>query len=448
MAFIENLKLKLLGGHERSLKAKKNIIGLFFVKGYSIIINLALIPLTLHFLDDYKYGVWITLFNLLSMIQIFDIGIGNGLRNKFSEAIAKNDFITAQIYVSTGYVIMVAITLLLIVLFIIPWLVIDWSYIFNVDKSLANDISFLVGITFVLTAIQFSLKLITTLLTASHKPAISAVIFAISNTVILLLFLGFKSKINENIVAIGTIYSAVPLAILLASSLIFFNGKLKKVKPKFSAFKKEKVKDLFNLGMQFFVIQIAVLVIFQTDSLIISHTLSPKEVTPYNIAFRYFGIITMLFGIVMTPFWSAFTEAHVKGDFSWIKTIIIKQLKLLIPAVIIIVIMLFLANLIIPIWLGKDINLSWTLLIGMAIFSVISIWNNIFSFFLNGISNTKTQIITSVIGTIINIPLSVYLATYLGTGGVILATVISLSFFAVFGALETFKYLKQHESIS
>ena len=445
MAFLNLLKEKLFGGHQRSVKAKKNILGLFLIKGYSIAINLALIPLTLSFLDEYRYGVWITLFTLLSMIQIFDIGIGNGLRNKFSEAIAKNDFITAQQYVSTGYIIMGAITLLLIVLFIIPWLVIDWSYIFNVDNSLANEISFLVGITFVLTAIQFSLKLITTLLTASHKPAISAGIFAISNTFILLLFIAFKSKINENIVAIGTIYSAVPLVILLVSSFIFFNGKLKFIKPKFSMFNKDKVNDLFNLGMQFFVIQIAVLVIFQTDSLIISHTLSPKEVTPYNIAFRYFGIITMLSGIVMTPFWSAFTEAHAKGDFSWIKTIIIKQLKLLIPAVILIVIMLLLANLIIPIWLGKEINISWTLLIGMAMFSVISIWNNIFSFFLNGISNTKTQIITSVAGTIINIPLSIYLALKFGVGGVIIATFVSLLFFAIFGSIETFKYLRNNE---
>ena len=445
MAFLNFIKVKLLGGHERSVNAKKNIILLFLIKGYSIAINLALIPLTLSFLGEYKYGIWITLFTFLSMIQISDIGIGNGLRNKFSEAIAKNDFFTAQQYVSTGYIIMSVITLILIVLFIIPWLFIDWSYFFNVEDSLAGDITFLVGITFILTAIQFSLKLITTLLTASHKPALSSAIFAISNTFILLLFIGFKSKINDNIVAIGIIYSVVPLVILLVSSIIFFNSKLKNVRPKLSMFDKEKVKDLFNLGIHFFVIQIAVLVIFQTDSLIISHTLSPIEVTPYSIAYTYFGIIPMFASIIMTPFWSAFTDAHAKDDFIWINSIIIKQIKLLVPASIIIVIMLLLANSLIPIWLGKEIHLSWTLLIGMAIFSIISIWNNIFSFFLNGISKTKTQVITSIVGLLLNIPLSIYLALNIGTGGVIIATSVSLSFFAFFGFFETFKYLKNNE---
>lgn len=334
------------------------------------------------------------------------------------------------------------ITLSLIVLFIVPWLLIDWAYVFNVRSELSQEITLLIGVTFILTAIQFTLKLVTTLLTADHKPALSAFIFTFTNTVILLLFLLFKSEISGNLVAIGALYSGVPLVVLVISSIIIFNGKFKAIKPRIKSFNLNKVKDLFNLGIQFFVIQIAVLVIFQTDSLIISHTLSPEEVTPYNIIFRYFGIVTMMAGIVMTPFWSAFTEANAKGDYIWIKNIIIKQIKFLIPASALIILLLLLAPWLIPIWLGKEINLSLTLLSGMAIYAFISIWNNIFSFFLNGISKTKTQMITSVAGTLINIPLSVYFAHLFGVGGVIMATIISLSFFAVFGALETFKYLR------
>lgn len=442
MAFINLIKSKILGGHERSVKAKKNIIVLFIMRGLGIAINLALIPLTLNLLDDYKYGVWITLFNMLSWIQIFDIGIGNGLRNKFTEAIAKKDFKEAQEYVSTGYIIMGFITLSLIVLFIVPWLFIDWAYVFNVRSELSQEITLLIGVTFILTAIQFTLKLVTTLLTADHKPALSAFIFTITNIIILLLFLLFKSEISGDLVAIGALYSGVPLLVLVISSIIIFNGKYKAIKPSIKSFNINKVKDLFNLGIQFFVIQIAVLVIFQTDSLIISHTLSPEEVTPYNIIFRYFGIVTMMAGIIMTPFWSAFTEANAKGDYIWIKNIIIKQIKFLIPASALILLLLLLAPWLIPIWLGKEIDLSVTLLSGMAIYAFISIWNNIFSYFLNGISKIKTQMLTSVAGTIINIPLSIYFAHLFGIGGVIMATIISLSFFAVFGALETFKYLR------
>lgn len=448
MAFLDYMRLKILGGHERSVKAKKNIFALFFVRGLGIAINLALIPISLTLLDDYKYGVWITLFNLLSWIQIFDIGIGNGLRNKFADAMAKNNFKEAQEYVSTGYVIMFVITLILIIIFTIPWLLIDWTYVFNVKANLSEEISLLVGLSFLLTAIQFSLKLVTTLLVSDHKPAWADLIFTISNLVILFLFIIYKNQMMNNLVAVGAVYLIVPLIVLIITSIIMFNGKFKIVRPRVKAFNRKKVKDLFNLGIQFFVIQIAVLVIFQTDSLIISHTLSPEEVTPYNILFRYFGLVIMLAVIVITPFWSAFTEANAKGDYKWMKSIISKQIKGVIPFSLLVLIMLFLAPWLLPLWLGKEIEFSFLLLCGMAVYAIISVWNNIFSFFLNGLSKTRVQMITSVIGTIINIPLSVYLANIFGTGGVIIASIVSLSFFSVFGAIEIFKYLKQHESIS
>lgn len=91
---------KLFSGHERSVRAKKNILALFALRGYSIAVNLALVPLTLHLLDEYKYGIWITLFNVISWISIFDVGIGNGLRNKFAETIANGKLHEAREYVS------------------------------------------------------------------------------------------------------------------------------------------------------------------------------------------------------------------------------------------------------------------------------------------------------------------------------------------------------------
>lgn len=440
MAIINLIKSKILGGHERSVKAKKNIIALLIIRGFGITINLALIPLTLNLLDDYKYGAWIMLFNMLSWIQIFDIGIGNGLRNKFAEAIAKKNFKEAQEYVSTGYFIMGFITLSLIILFIVPWLLIDWSYVFNVKKELSQEITILIGVAFILTAIQFSLNLVTTLLTADNKPALSAFIFTFSNAIIFLFFLLLKSEISGDLVSIGVIYSSVPLVVLLVSSLIIFNGKYKVIKPRIKSFDRKKVKDLFNLGIQFFVIQIAVLVIFQTDSLIIAHTISPEEVTPYSIVFRYFGIVTMLAGIAMTPFWSAFTEANTTGDYIWIKNIILKQIKFLIPTSVLILLLLFLAPLLIPIWLKKDIVISPSLLIGMAIYTFISIYNNIFSYFLNGVGKPKMSAILSIFAAVINIPLSLFFIKNLGMGssGVIFGTIVSLSLGLFFGPYQAY----------
>lgn len=440
-----NLILKFLSkGHERSVRAKRNIIGLFLIKGYSLGISLALIPITLKLLDDYKYGVWITLFNVLSWISIFDIGIGNGLRNKFAESIARNKIKEAREFVSTAYVLMLGISISLVFFFIVPWLVVDWGKVFNVGSELSHEVYLLIGIAFLMTSLQFSLKLINTLLNANHQPVVSALVGTINSTLILLLFLVSGDFLKDNLLGIGFIYTSIPLLVLAIASFIIFNTSFKKVRPSLRFYRKGKVKGLFNLGIQFFVIQIAVVVIFTTDSMIITHVLSPKEVTSYNIVLRYFGVVTMLAGIIMTPFWSAYTEAAAKDDYAWIRRTLKKQLQvMLVGTGILTILLLAISSFLIPVWLQENIELSFTLLIGMAGYTIISVWNNIFSFLLNGLSIIKVQLYASIAGTVVNIPLSIYLGRELGNGGVILATIISLSFFAIFGSYQSFVLLKE-----
>lgn len=442
MAFLETLKNKFLLGHERTIKAKKNILALTVLNGLNILVSLATIPLTLSLLDEYKFGVWITLFNVLSWVSIFDIGIGNGLRNKYTECIAQNNMSEAKQYVSTAYFLVTGISFVLMGLFLIPWLLVDWNIVFNVPKSLSLELFNLIGISFFATCFQFVLKLITILLVANHKPYISTLINLISNVIIYIFLFCFFNKIKDSLVQIGVIFFSIPLVVYSLFSFGLFQNQFKQTAPSVKFFDKKKVRSLFSLGIQFFVIQIAVIVIFSTDSMIITHVLTPKDVTSYNIAFRYFSIVTMAAGIIMTPFWSAYTDAAAKNDYKWIKSVITKQIKAMIYVVIILVALILLSRWIIPIWLQKNISLSPILVIGMAGFALISIWNNIFSFLLNGLSITKVQTYTSIIGIIVNIPLSYFLAKALGNGGVILGTVISLSFFAIFGPRNAINYLK------
>lgn len=430
-------------GNERSIKAKINILSLLFIKGYSVLINLTLISVTLNILNDYKYGIWITIFNVVSWIQIFDIGIGNGLRNRFTETNTKGDKKEVREYVSTSYIIILTISFALILLFLVPWLYINWADVFSANVELKEELGYLILIVFVLTCIQFSIKLIGTILTADHKPYIPAVILAIGNTIILAVFLIFKEYFVNSIIRVGILYALVPVILLLGLSIVLFNTSYTDIKPSIKFFKWNKVKDLFSLGSHFFIIQIAFLVIFQTDALIISHTLSPSEVTPYNIVFRYFGVVTMLATIIMTPLWSAYTEAYIKKDFVWINLVLSKQLKGFILIISVVVLLLLISKPSINIWLGKSIILDNFLLGGMAIYTIISVWNNIFSFILNGMSKTKIQLYAALFGLLVNVPLSIYLANIFGAAGVIVATCISLLFFALFGALETFKILRK-----
>lgn len=88
MSFIR----KIFNGDERSVLVKKNIAGSVLIKGWSCVVQFLLVPVTLKCLNQYEYGIWLTISSILLWVDQFDIGLGNGLRNKLAEAIARNEF--------------------------------------------------------------------------------------------------------------------------------------------------------------------------------------------------------------------------------------------------------------------------------------------------------------------------------------------------------------------
>ena len=73
-------------GNRRSARAKKNIAAMFALKGVSILCQLAVVPMTINYVSKYEYGIWITISSLVAWLSFFDLGIGNGLRNKIGRA--------------------------------------------------------------------------------------------------------------------------------------------------------------------------------------------------------------------------------------------------------------------------------------------------------------------------------------------------------------------------
>src|SRR5665213_1149128 len=172
-AFVGNLINK---GHDRSVKAKKNIIASFFIKGISIAISLVLVPLTINYINPSRYGIWLTLSSIVGWFSFFDIGLTQGLRNKFAEAKAKGEDNLAQIYVSTTYAILAIIFFIVWIIFLIANHFLNWAHILNISENMQSEISILAVIVFTYFCLQFVLRVITTLILADQQPAKSSLI--------------------------------------------------------------------------------------------------------------------------------------------------------------------------------------------------------------------------------------------------------------------------------
>ncbi|MFB0925780.1 MAG: polysaccharide biosynthesis protein, partial [Vicingaceae bacterium] len=168
-------------------------------------------------------------------------------------------------------------------------------------------------------------------------------------------------------------------------------------------------------------------IVFSTDNIIITQLFGPEEVTPYNIALKYFGVVTVMFTIITSTFWSGFTEAYHQNDIDWIKRIIKKVTQLWFGAVFVVIGMVIIADTVFDLWLGQDkVKVPFLLSLFMASWVAVSAGASIYGNFVTGISKMRLALCHSVVVAIVNIPLSIYLASNfnLGVSGVILATLI------------------------
>lgn len=82
------LRLKRNGQSNLSQTVKRNIIMSIGIKTVGVFVSLFIVPITLGYLSEEEYGIWLTLSSMLAWIVFFDIGLTNGLRNKLTEALA------------------------------------------------------------------------------------------------------------------------------------------------------------------------------------------------------------------------------------------------------------------------------------------------------------------------------------------------------------------------
>jgi O-antigen/teichoic acid export membrane protein len=447
MNFIKSKFIEVLGlvtkGHERSVKAKKNILASFVIKGLGIAISLVLVPLTINYINPSRYGIWLTLSSIVGWFSFFDIGFGNGLRNKLAEAKAKGEEELAKIYVSTTYAILSIIIGIVLVLFLCINPFVNWAKVLNTTPDMAGELSILVIIVFVFFCLRFVFQLINTVLSANQEPAKAAFFDFLGSLLSLLIIFVLTKTTSGNLILLGATFSLTPVLVLFVSSFWFYKRAYKRFAPALKFVKFKYARNLMSLGIKFFVIQIAALVLFNTSNIIVTQLFGPAEVTTFNVSFKLFSVITMIFSIIALPLWSAFTDAYARNEFSWIKTTLSKMTKVWILLIILTIITLVSSPWIYKMWVGNSVSVPFALSAAMSSYVIVYVWQTIHVFFLNGIGKIRLQLYLVIFSGLINIPLAIFLGKKIGLVGITLTSTLLFTFMGIIFSIQTKKILNK-----
>ncbi len=439
------IRKKFIGTDSRSKKMYKNTVAMIGIRGVSMILTLISAPIMLHHVDRADYGVLLTLTSIVGWVGYMDVGLGNGLRNKLPEFLAKGDFHSAKKIVSSCYVTLAIYVALIIVIFLMVSPFVDWLGVLNSPTSDAGEIRGLTNVVFIAFCIQFLFGLINSILFAYQMPAFQS-LFTFVGQFVALIALVIQVYVFDvtSVLQIGAVNSIIPPLVLFWGSIGLFRTKLKEIAPSFKLFEFKSVGSILSLGLKFFVLQMITIVLFQANSIIIARVVSPEAVVEYNLAFKYVSLLTMIFTIVITPVWSATTDAYVRKDFEWINKTLSFSRKVCIASIFIGVLMVLASKFVYGMWLGRgsiDINYSTTGLI--LLYISFEMLYKVYGTIINGTGKVFAQIILTGIIAIIYIPLAIFLGNLCGLSGVLIENTIVFALNYVWSKLQCNKLINQ-----
>lgn len=405
---------------DRGSLLKLNIATGFAIKGGSMLLSLVFVPLVLSYLTSYKYGIWLTINSVISWFSMLDVGLSGGLRFKLQSTLPNRDYILSKSYISTAYLSLICISAIAAMLVISFLSVFDFDYaaFFKVKGTMQPELQQVIYITVVCFFVRFTLQPISTILQADQMNFVTSFILLTENLLNFACIYLLSMFTDGNLLYACFIFAITPIINLSLYSFIFFFTKYRDIRPNYKYAKKEYFKPLFGIGVDFFITSISMILLIQSNNIVIAKLFSANDVTNYNIIYKLFSTVSVLFTLVMTPMWSAFANAYNTGAFNWIITTMRKLKNMYMIVFIIYIILIFVAKPIIRIWTGVEIS-DYKMFICCALYFCIQNYMMIYAYLFNATGDKsliKLQRNIAIYGALVNIPAIVILVKFFNMG--------------------------------
>lgn len=426
------MKIRNLSKHNKNLA--QNIVGAFLIKGFGLIVNLVSMPLYMRFFSEAKaLGLWFAILSVLAWILAFDMGIGNGLRNHLTKAIALKDTLLCKQLISSAYTLLGGITLIIIVALCICIPFVNLNSFFNIPAEVVSPAALrgCISITLIGIVLSFFLRLANSILYALQLAALNNLNHLITNVliVIFLLFAEPFSTNDDNLILMGGVYALViNFPLIITTILIFTKSVLKDSRPSFSYITRDSSIHVFSLGISFLIVQILYMIITVTNDWFISYFYGSEYCVDYQVYYRIFSLLGTLLLLATSPIWSAVTKAIAEKRFIWLRRI--KNLvytAALVLSLLQIIIVPFLQD-IVDFWLKeKTIQIDYFSAGSFVFFSIVTIWHAVQSTFVAGIGDLKVTILCYLSAVIMKIVGIVIISRFVENWAVVvLITTIAL----------------------
>jgi len=395
-------------------------------KAVLILANVLSIPLVIRYLGAQEFGVWTIITTTLTILLALDLGIAGSLTNFISEAYARNDRSHASRHSTTALGISAGMAAIIGCAAVPVWSHVPWERVFGLTADGDREmLSRAAAVALCLLLIAMPARLGAKILggyqelhTANMFTALGAAGGLVAIVVLVHLHAGLPALIAGSS---GAVVSA-DLSCLLW--LLYVHKPW--LRPRLQHLSVEVAGRMMKSGASLFMMQIAGILVFDSDNLIIAHYLGPAEVAPYSITWQLVGYAGAAHAMLLPALWPAFSEAFVSGEIAWVRRtfrrIMVITMGLAVAAA---AILAFLGRWIIGFWATPAAVPGETLMLLMCAWILISSFMNNTVTILLAKGAIRLQAWLALGVGVLNIPLSIWFVQHLGSAGAILGTILA-----------------------
>jgi O-antigen/teichoic acid export membrane protein len=215
----------------------------------------------------------------------------------------------------------------------------------------------------------------------------------------------------------------------LASGALLVCALLRRFKlamPRLSAIRVDEVWVLVSSGGLFFLLQVASVIGWDMDTVLVSALVGPASVAVYSVVQQMFLLVSGPLAMLNAPLWGSYAEAHARGEVRYLRNTLRRSLLgTLCLATLGVLVVLTLHAPLSHLLTRNVLALPGTFIVIFGVWTVVSATGSAFAMYLNGLHILFPQVVACVAFVVVAIILKLALVQSHGLEGVILGSLVS-----------------------
>jgi O-antigen/teichoic acid export membrane protein len=396
----------------------------------SALCSVASVALAVNALDVTQFGILATLAALVGIMGFADLGLGQGLLNELTDALARGDQARQRAVVSSASAVLLALGAGVALVGLAVAAAFPWNLILGAPDEEPQVVAAAVGVFGLSIGLAIPASVGHRVLLALQAGGVAHLWSAVSAVASLAAtWLAATMSASLPVFVFAALGAPVLLSVTQTSWVLCLAHP--ELRPSRRLMTTAAARRLLSLGWGFLVLNLSAAVAYQSDVIIVASVLGAAAAGTFAIALRMFALVSGLFAGLTSQMWPSVTHALSTGDLTWVRSRFRRILVLTLLVASTTCITLAVAGQSIAlVWVGPDLLPPQPLLWMLALWTIYSLAMGQCSTLLNGAGVIRPQAALGALMAAVNLPLSIILARHIGISGPVLGSLIAHGLFA------------------